>query len=110
MRSKVFYHNHQYLFHKDCSVSRLSRAFHTIGSKGVGGVICLYLLMNQHTQHFSVYSRGSKITIRGRHLDSVYRTIVRFNPNESHLKPVHRVRAAEGTAFHSWVGLVQDTF
>ncbi|KAG9353244.1 hypothetical protein JZ751_017820 [Albula glossodonta] len=36
------------------------------------------------------FDRGSKITIRGRHLDSVYKTIVRFKPNESHLKPVYR--------------------
>ncbi|KAJ8409375.1 hypothetical protein AAFF_G00235730 [Aldrovandia affinis] len=36
------------------------------------------------------FDRGSKITIRGRHLDSVYKTIVRFKPNENNLKPVNR--------------------
>lgn len=36
--------------------------------------------------------RGSKIVIEGENLDSVYRTIIRFKPNESHLKPVIRVR------------------
>lgn len=35
--------------------------------------------------------RGSKILIEGKNLDSVYRTVVRFKPNESHLKPVTRV-------------------
>ena len=29
--------------------------------------------------------------IEGKNLDSVYRTIIRFNPNESHLKPLTRV-------------------
>lgn len=29
--------------------------------------------------------------IEGKNLDSVYRTVVRFKPNESHLKPVTRV-------------------
>lgn len=36
--------------------------------------------------------RGSKIVIEGENLDSVYRTIVRFKPSESHLKPVTRVQ------------------
>lgn len=36
------------------------------------------------------FDRGSKIVIEGENLDSVYRTIVRFRPNESHLKPVTR--------------------
>ncbi|TNN67351.1 Macrophage-stimulating protein receptor [Liparis tanakae] len=36
------------------------------------------------------FDRGSKIVIGGEHLDSVYRTIIRFKPNESHLKPVSR--------------------
>ncbi|KAK2862548.1 hypothetical protein Q5P01_002081 [Channa striata] len=36
------------------------------------------------------FDRGSKIVIEGENLDSVYRTIVRFKPNESHLKPVTR--------------------
>uniref|UniRef100_A0A3B4GCW9 Macrophage stimulating 1 receptor n=1 Tax=Pundamilia nyererei TaxID=303518 RepID=A0A3B4GCW9_9CICH len=31
---------------------------------------------------------GSKIVIEGENLDSVYRTIIRFKPNESHLKSV----------------------
>ncbi|XP_036386947.1 macrophage-stimulating protein receptor [Megalops cyprinoides] len=34
------------------------------------------------------FDRGSRIIIRGRNLDSVYRTIIRFKPNESYLKPV----------------------
>ncbi|XP_053724128.1 macrophage-stimulating protein receptor isoform X1 [Synchiropus splendidus] len=34
------------------------------------------------------FDRGSKIVIEGENLDSVYRTIVRFKPNESHLKAV----------------------
>ncbi|XP_062328311.1 macrophage-stimulating protein receptor [Osmerus eperlanus] len=34
------------------------------------------------------FDRGSKIIIEGKNLDSVYRTIIRFKPNESHLKPV----------------------
>ncbi|XP_040926804.2 macrophage-stimulating protein receptor [Betta splendens] len=34
------------------------------------------------------FDRGSKIVIEGENLDSVYCTIVRFKPNESHLKPV----------------------
>lgn len=38
--------------------------------------------------------RGSKIVIEGENLDSVYRTIVRFKPNESHLKPVTRVQCS----------------
>ncbi|XP_035242619.1 macrophage-stimulating protein receptor [Anguilla anguilla] len=42
------------------------------------------------------FDRGSKITIRGRHLDSVYRAIVHFKPNENHLKPVQR--ECNGTA------------
>ncbi|KAM6980806.1 macrophage-stimulating protein receptor-like [Aplochiton taeniatus] len=33
-------------------------------------------------------STGSKIIIEGKNLDSVYKTIIRFIPNESHLKPV----------------------
>ncbi|XP_070965264.1 macrophage-stimulating protein receptor-like [Oncorhynchus clarkii lewisi] len=36
------------------------------------------------------FDRGSKIIIEGKNLDSVYRTIIRFRPNESHLKPVTR--------------------
>lgn len=36
------------------------------------------------------FDRGSKIVIEGENLDSVYRTVVRFKPNESHLKPVTR--------------------
>lgn len=36
--------------------------------------------------------RGSKIVIEGENLDSVYRTIINFKPNESHLKPVTRVQ------------------
>uniref|UniRef100_A0A8D0AFX2 receptor protein-tyrosine kinase n=1 Tax=Sander lucioperca TaxID=283035 RepID=A0A8D0AFX2_SANLU len=36
------------------------------------------------------FDRGSKIVIGGENLDSVYRTIIRFKPNESHLKPVTR--------------------
>ncbi|XP_061584010.1 macrophage-stimulating protein receptor [Cololabis saira] len=36
------------------------------------------------------FDRGSRIVIEGEHLDSVYRTIIRFKPNESHLKPVLR--------------------
>ncbi|XP_047439627.1 macrophage-stimulating protein receptor-like [Mugil cephalus] len=36
------------------------------------------------------FDRGSKIVIEGENLDSVYRTIIRFKPNESHLKPVTR--------------------
>lgn len=38
--------------------------------------------------------RGSKIVIEGENLDSVYRTIIRFKPNESHLKPVTRVHCS----------------
>ncbi|XP_063072060.1 macrophage-stimulating protein receptor [Engraulis encrasicolus] len=34
------------------------------------------------------FDRGSRITIEGKHLDSVYRTVIRFKPNEQHLKPV----------------------
>ncbi|XP_038152026.1 macrophage-stimulating protein receptor isoform X1 [Cyprinodon tularosa] len=34
------------------------------------------------------FHRGSKILIEGENLDSVYRTIIRFKPNESHLKAV----------------------
>uniref|UniRef100_A0A3B4GCT7 receptor protein-tyrosine kinase n=1 Tax=Pundamilia nyererei TaxID=303518 RepID=A0A3B4GCT7_9CICH len=34
------------------------------------------------------FDRGSKIVIEGENLDSVYRTIIRFKPNESHLKSV----------------------
>ncbi|XP_031423733.1 macrophage-stimulating protein receptor [Clupea harengus] len=34
------------------------------------------------------FDRGSRITIEGRNLDSVYRTIIHFKPNEIHLKPV----------------------
>ncbi|KAL0978630.1 hypothetical protein UPYG_G00173080, partial [Umbra pygmaea] len=34
------------------------------------------------------FDRGSKIIIEGKNLDSVFRTIIRFKPNESHLKPV----------------------
>lgn len=41
--------------------------------------------------HFFSTGRGSKILIEGKNLDSVYRTVVRFKPNESHLKPVTRV-------------------
>lgn len=40
---------------------------------------------------FFLIGRGSKISIEGKNLDSVYRTVVRFKPNESHLKPVTRV-------------------
>ncbi|XP_040059681.1 macrophage-stimulating protein receptor isoform X3 [Gasterosteus aculeatus] len=36
------------------------------------------------------FDRGSKIVIGGENLDSVYRTVIRFKPNESHLKPVTR--------------------
>ncbi|KAM7402622.1 hypothetical protein PAMP_017845 [Pampus punctatissimus] len=36
------------------------------------------------------FDRGSKVVIEGENLDSVYRTIIRFKPNESHLKPVTR--------------------
>lgn len=36
--------------------------------------------------------RGSKIVIEGENLDSVYRTIIRFKPNESHLKSVSTVQ------------------
>uniref|UniRef100_A0A3Q3WBW3 Macrophage-stimulating protein receptor n=1 Tax=Mola mola TaxID=94237 RepID=A0A3Q3WBW3_MOLML len=36
------------------------------------------------------FDRGSKIVIKGENLDSVYHTIIRFKPNESHLKPVTR--------------------
>lgn len=42
---------------------------------------------NTHLCH-----RGSKIVIEGENLDSVYRTFIRFKPNESHLKPVTRVK------------------
>uniref|UniRef100_I3KWR0 Hepatocyte growth factor receptor n=1 Tax=Oreochromis niloticus TaxID=8128 RepID=I3KWR0_ORENI len=34
------------------------------------------------------FDRGSKIVIEGENLDSVYRTIIHFKPNESHLKSV----------------------
>ncbi|XP_041944494.1 macrophage-stimulating protein receptor [Alosa sapidissima] len=34
------------------------------------------------------FDRGSRITIEGQNLDSVYRTIIHFKPNEIHLKPV----------------------
>ncbi|XP_030633319.1 macrophage-stimulating protein receptor [Chanos chanos] len=34
------------------------------------------------------FDRGSRITIEGKNLDSVYKTIIHFKPNESHLKPV----------------------
>ncbi|XP_028853945.1 macrophage-stimulating protein receptor [Denticeps clupeoides] len=34
------------------------------------------------------FDRGSRITIEGKNLDSVYRTIIHFKPNENHLKPV----------------------
>ncbi|XP_024126276.1 macrophage-stimulating protein receptor [Oryzias melastigma] len=34
------------------------------------------------------FNRGSKIVIEGQNLDSVYRTVIRFSPSESHLKPV----------------------
>ncbi|KAL2091214.1 hypothetical protein ACEWY4_013477 [Coilia grayii] len=34
------------------------------------------------------FDRGSRITIEGRNLDSVYRTVIHFKPNELHLKPV----------------------
>ncbi|KAJ3602433.1 hypothetical protein NHX12_030188 [Muraenolepis orangiensis] len=36
------------------------------------------------------FDRGSKIVIEGKNLDSVYRTAIRFKPDESHLKPVFR--------------------
>ncbi|KAJ7983813.1 hypothetical protein DPEC_G00371090 [Dallia pectoralis] len=36
------------------------------------------------------FDRGSKIIIEGKNLDSVYRTVIRFKPKESHLKPVTR--------------------
>uniref|UniRef100_A0A8C5DA49 Macrophage-stimulating protein receptor n=1 Tax=Gouania willdenowi TaxID=441366 RepID=A0A8C5DA49_GOUWI len=36
------------------------------------------------------FDRGSKIVIEGENLDSVYRTVIRFKPNENHLKPVTR--------------------
>ncbi|XP_049589444.1 macrophage-stimulating protein receptor isoform X1 [Syngnathus scovelli] len=36
------------------------------------------------------FDRGSNILIEGENLDSVYRTIIHFRPNESHLKPVTR--------------------
>ncbi|CAB1314739.1 unnamed protein product, partial [Coregonus sp. 'balchen'] len=36
------------------------------------------------------FDRGSKIIIEGKNLDSVYRTFIRFRPNEGHLKPVTR--------------------
>ncbi|CAL8355745.1 unnamed protein product [Gadus morhua 'NCC'] len=36
------------------------------------------------------FDRGSKIVIEGKNLDSVYRTAVRFKPDESHLRPVFR--------------------
>ncbi|MEQ2283683.1 hypothetical protein AMECASPLE_014075, partial [Ameca splendens] len=36
------------------------------------------------------FHRGSKILIEGENLDSVYRTVIRFKPNESHLKAVTR--------------------
>lgn len=35
---------------------------------------------------------GSRITIEGKNLDSVYRTVIHFKPKESHLKPVSTVR------------------
>ncbi|KAL4655983.1 macrophage-stimulating protein receptor isoform X1 [Arapaima gigas] len=34
------------------------------------------------------FNRGSRITIKGRNLDSVYKTIIRFKPSEGYLKPV----------------------
>ncbi|XP_060766458.1 macrophage-stimulating protein receptor [Neoarius graeffei] len=34
------------------------------------------------------FNNGSRITIEGKNLDSVYRTIIHFKPKESHLKPV----------------------
>ncbi len=42
--------------------------------------------------YLQLICRGSKIVIEGENLDSVYRTIIRFKPNESHLKPVTRVQ------------------
>ncbi|XP_077459070.1 macrophage-stimulating protein receptor isoform X1 [Stigmatopora argus] len=36
------------------------------------------------------FDRGSNILIEGENLDSVYRTIIHFKPNESHLKPATR--------------------
>nr|XP_015815471.2 macrophage-stimulating protein receptor [Nothobranchius furzeri] len=36
------------------------------------------------------FDRGSKIVIEGENLDSVYRTIIHFRPNESHLRSVTR--------------------
>ncbi|XP_051932720.1 macrophage-stimulating protein receptor isoform X2 [Hippocampus zosterae] len=36
------------------------------------------------------FDRGSNLLIEGENLDSVYRTVIRFKPNESHLKPVTR--------------------
>lgn len=43
------------------------------------------------------FDRGSKIVIEGENLDSVYRTIVRFKPNESHLKAVTRECAGKSS-------------
>lgn len=34
------------------------------------------------------FDNGSRITIEGKNLDSVYRTVIHFKPKESHLKPV----------------------
>lgn len=58
-------------------------------------------LMIVHHLHFtrcifiplSLICSGSRITIEGKNLDSVYRTIIHFKPKESHLKPVSTVRS-----------------
>lgn len=41
----------------------------------------------------SLICSGSRITIEGKNLDSVYRTVIHFKPKESHLKPVSTVRS-----------------
>lgn len=54
--------------------------------------IVLFPLGKKIICHICLNCRGSKIVIEGENLDSVYRTIIRFKPNESHLKPVTRVQ------------------
>ncbi|KAK5913025.1 hypothetical protein CesoFtcFv8_002847 [Champsocephalus esox] len=54
------------------------------------------------------FDRGSKIVIWGENLDSVYRTIIRFKPNESHLKPV--TRECIGKSFPTRMECVSPVF
>ncbi|XP_061544735.1 macrophage-stimulating protein receptor isoform X3 [Phycodurus eques] len=54
------------------------------------------------------FDRGSNIMIEGENLDSVYRTIIHFKPNESHLKTV--TRECIGKALSSRMECVTPVF